>query len=594
MTPMHFTRKSLLESCRSCGGGRFVRRSSPFLIALVSIAFGFVRVGTGQEYTPDHPVVKKLVDRGVKHLLGASVQPVGGGDEENASENDGENAAAEPGIRRIGYEMLRAYTVLKATDDHDHRLVKAVLPGAKKYAGLLARRSDIVTHSETIIYDAAIAAMFLTAVDPELHRASIEDVRNFLLYVQKPSGGFGYLHGPFAKNEGDVSQTQYIALAFWSMKQAKIEVDTEAVERMTRWLLKVQQSDGGWSYQFPPDPQYPATHSILAAGLSAVLVGADTIEVLRAPGAKILMAGEEEEDDGVPAAFRRIAPANDKRRGQAALTRQDILRSSGGGVNWLAKNREVKTSWYYYWMYSRERFESFLELLNGKREKSPAWYNAAVEELKNNQSDDGSWGGKGPRDQAGPTVATCFAVLFLLRNTQKTIGELKSAESVGGYGLANVADIGVKDGKIIDKSQVTSVEDALKLLEDNKAAGGEDRMLADRMVLDTDPKKKKEQLNRLARMLRNPDTRARRIAAKLLGRGDDLDFAPDLIFALSLGEKDNQVVRIAENSLRILSRQLDTVKIPREGTITTAHRVEAETYWKNWYLSIRPDYAFIK
>ncbi len=170
---------------------------------------------------------------------------------------------------------------------------------------------------------------------------------------------------------------------------------------------------------------------------------------------------------------------------------------------------------------------------------------------------------------------------------------MKSADAIGGYGLANVAEIGVKDGKLIDKSQVTSVEDALKLLEDNKTGGGEDRMLADRMVLDDDPKKKKEQLNRFARMLRNPDTRARRIAAKLLGRGDDLDFAPDLIFALSEGEKDSQVLRIAENSLRILSRQLDSYKLPKEGPITIKDRVAAEQHWKAWFLSIRPDYVFI-
>ncbi len=175
-------------------------------------------------------------------------------------------------------------------------------------------------------------------------------------------------------------------------------------------------------------------------------------------------------------------------------------------------------------------------------------------------------GWKRSGEQAGQQVATCFAVLFLLRNTQKTIGELKSADAIGGYGLANVAEIGVKDGKLIDKSQVTSVEDALKLLEDNKT-GGEDRMLADRMVLDDDPKKKKEQLNRFARMLRNPDTRARRIAAKLLGRGDDLDFAPDLIFALSEGEKDSQVLRIAETRFGFSVDNSTATNFPRRGRL---------------------------
>jgi hypothetical protein len=212
--------------------------------------------------------------------------------------------------------------------------------------------------------------------------------------------------------------------------------------------------------------------------------------------------------------------------------------------------------------------------------------------LQKTQSRNGAWGQE-DIDPSGPVASTCFAVLYLLRNTQKAIGELKTADSIGGYGLANVADVGFIDGKLVDKSQVTSVEDAIKLLETSSQGSTEDRLLADRLVLDNDPQKKKEQLNRFARMLRSPDTRARRIAAKILGRGDELDFAPDLIFALSEGEKDSQVLRLAENSLRILSRQLDTAKLPLEGPITTAQRVEAERYWKGWYLSIRPDHVFI-
>ncbi len=94
-------------------------------------------------------------------------------------------------------------------------------------------------------------------------------------------------------------------------------------------------------------------------------------------------------------------------------------------------------------------------------------------------------------------------------------------------------------------------------------------------------------------MLRSPDARARRVAAKILGRGDDLDFVPDLIFALSEGEQDAQVMRTAENSLRILSRQLSTYQLPREGAITPADRVRALQYWKRWYLSIRPDHVFL-
>jgi hypothetical protein len=547
-------------------------------LRLVFLACGWWLAGSnwnaalfGQGYTPDHPVVRGMIDQGVQALTSGGMERVD-----------------------IGYEMLAAYTVLKATDDHAHPMVQAILPKALQFARKIGQNKAT---DEKLLYQIAIGAMLLSAMDAQKHRLEIENLRDFLLSVQRESGAFNYLHGIFSKNEGDVSQSQYVALALWSIKQTRIEVDNEAMERLTRWFMKVQQNDGGWSYQYPPDQNFPPSHSMAAAGLSGTLVSADCLGLVRVPGSKLSSDAEEEDEEAglVPGAFRRVTDINRTvDSGQLRLSRKDLEKTVAGGIRWLDRHpyQRVPTTWHYYWMYSRERFESFVELFVGKREKSPAWYNEGVTMLQKTQSRNGAWGQE-DIDPSGPVASTCFAVLYLLRNTQKAIGELKTADSIGGYGLANVADVGFIDGKLVDKSQVTSVEDAIKLLETSSQGSTEDRLLADRLVLDNDPQKKKEQLNRFARMLRSPDTRARRIAAKILGRGDELDFAPDLIFALSEGEKDSQVLRLAENSLRILSRQLDTAKLPLEGPITTAQRVEAERYWKGWYLSIRPDHVFI-
>jgi hypothetical protein len=533
-------------------------------------------LASAQEYTPDHPVVRKMVENGVKFI----VRP-------NESRRD------------IGYDMLVGYTVLKATEEHDHPTVKAVLPKALQFA----RKVDEGKHEdEKFVYQVAVAAMFLSAQDPVRYRPELEQLRDFLYKIQKPAGGFNYLHGQFSRNEGDVSQSQYVALAFWSMKQGNIDIDPEPLLKLARWFMKVQQRDGGWSYQFPPDANFPPTHSLAAAGMSGTLVSGDCVGLVRIPGMKMKVDGAEEEDeeDGlVPGAFRRVAEKTEKAMaaGQdGPTTKKDVERSIGGGIRWISSHPYTRspTTWHYYYMYSRERYESFVELLLGKREKSPQWFNDGVKMFLKSQSKDGGWGVEADADPVGEVAASCFAILYLLRNTQKAIGDLNSADSVGGYGLSNVANVGFIDGKIIDKSQVSSVDDALKLLESSSQGSTEDRMLGDRLALDSDPTKRKEQLNRFSRLLRSPDTRARRVAAKILGRGDDLDYAPDLIFALSEGEKDPQVLRIAENSLRILSRQLDSVKIPKDGPITAANRVEAERYWKSWYLSLRPDYIFIE
>ena len=550
--------------------GLFVGSMACFAcIAIVSIP----GLSIAQEYTPDHDVVKKMIADGMKFL---------------SSENSGRTREGP------GYDVLIGFTALKATDDHDNRLVNKATVAAIKIAKNVRDHKSLEGHAQEILYEAAIAAMFFAALDPIKHRADIESIRDFLVAIQRKNGSYGYL---VLEDSGDVSQSQYAALAFWSIKQVNINVDPNVVEKLTIWIATAQRPDGCWTYQFPPRSQDQPKHQMLAAGLSAILVCADTIGVLRGTGGRMLDVVEEEEDDGVPKAFRRIikeAKKNPTTFVPKTVTRTGIVKISKSAEGWFAKNKYKRSDdWFYYLVYSQERYESFLEILNGKRSISPSWYNEMVKTLIKNQAQNGGWGVGSDQDTGGSEVATCFSILFLLRSTQKAIGDIKTADSVGGYGLGNVADVGFVDGKLVDKSQVSSIEDAIKLLEDSKDGSTEDKLLADRMALDPDPKKKREQLDRFARLLRSPDARARRVAAKLLGRGDDLDFAPDLIFALSEGEQDGQVLRIAENSLRILSRQLSTYILPREGLVTPGDRVKSERHWQNWYLNIRPDYIFV-
>jgi hypothetical protein len=529
-----------------------------------------IRPVGAQDLSPEHATVKTMVSNGVRYL---SLQPY------------------EADAERFGYEFLKSYTILKATEDDTHPIVSRGAKLAENYVkGLKAKKSGS-GFGETLMYDASLAAIFLAALNPDQYRTELETIRDFLLSTQKQTGGFGYLHA-HQGSQGDTSQTQYVTLALWSMKQVRIEIDRNAVERLTQWIMR-SQKDGAWTYQIGISEE--PSHSMVAAGLSAALIGVDILGSLRMQGSA---TSDDDSEDALPAAFRQVLKLTpeDKARGvgsDSKALRQKALEVASRTNQWLSKNKYNRSEnpWHYYWMYSNERFQAFLELASGKRNASPEWYNRGVMELKAEQNKDGSWD-KFP-DISGPETATCFAILFLLRSTQKSIGDIKSADSVGGFGLANVAEVGMVDGKLIDKAKVTSIEDALSMLEESAPNASNDKLLAERLTLDPDPKRKKDQLNRFSRMLRSPDARARRIAAKMIGRGDDLDFAPDLIYALSEGERDNQVLRLAESSLRILSRQLDTRKLPAEGTITIKDRLIAEQYWKAWYLSIRPDHVFV-
>jgi hypothetical protein len=188
-------------------------------------------------------------------------------------------------------------------------------------------------------------------------------------------------------------------------------------------------------------------------------------------------------------------------------------------------------------------------------------------------------------------VSTAFAVLFLIRSTQKAIGELHDDLLVGGSTLPDDPNVVIQNGKIVKKTESTTMDDALKVLESEDQNEMKATLLPDKIVLPKNPKERKEYLARFARMMSSKDYNARRFAAKLLGRGDDLEFVPQLIFGLS--DNDPVVPRNAEASLRLISRQLDTVFIPKEGKITEPQRISAILQWRKWYLTVRPDYVFI-
>ncbi len=531
-----------------------------------------------EPYSPEHPVVQQMVKKAVDFL----------------SSNFNRSRTTHE------YDILMGYTAYKATEEPEHPLVRKAIPFALKTTREIHEKSGAL-QSEHIIYDVSISAMLLSAVDGAKYKTELEYCRDFLKSVQRENGGFGYL--TIRQGSGDASQTQYVTLALWSMKQANIEVDFNSVEKVAVWLQNAQRPDGGWTYQTPSSGDVP-NHQMLAAGLSASLISADILGLMRGPGMKLenALAGEGEEDDEIPAVFRRVsedvlAGKKEKKFVSRLVSRDSVQKVATKAASWLSQNEFKRgargSDWFYYWLYSQERYESFLEILKGRREKDPVWYKEGVEILKKYQDPaTGAFGLVGESvDPGGVETATCLSILFLLRTTQKSIGELKEATNTGGYGLGDISSVGVINGKVVDKSQVTSIEDALSLLETNKEGSVEDTALSNRIVLDADPAKRKAQLSRFARMLGAGNSwSARRLGAKILGRGDDLDFVPDLIFAL--GDGDQVVQRTAEASLKILSRKMGVNYLPAEGPITADHRVKAERAWKEWYLSVRPGHIF--
>ncbi len=301
---------------------------------------------------------------------------------------------------------------------------------------------------------------------------------------------------------------------------------------------------------------------------------------------------ETDKEDGIPKAFRRIdliAKMRAERR-EISMQRSDIEGAMQLAIRYQNTTQFNNPNWYFYWRYSQERYESFREIVEGRQEKSPAWYNEGVVELASLQDANGAWGTGGRRSNLTPVdVDTAFAILFLIRSTQKAIGKLDEGLTFGGYSLPNdVSKIKMVGDRIVSDAE-TSVENLLTMLEGegNQVQIG---LLPDNLQLTSDPVQRKEQIARLSRLLSSQDPSARKIAAKLLGRSEDLDQVPDLIYALS--DPNDEVPQIAEESLRLLSRKLKSGKLGNNPS--PAERQTAIELWKKWYLGLRPDYIFVE
>jgi hypothetical protein len=338
---------------------------------------------------------------------------------------------------------------------------------------------------------------------------------------------------------------------------------------------------------------FTTTKSLATAGLGALMIGGDTLRLYGQRQKKRV-------DDLVPSALKLVVEKKkDKGPEGVTISKDDLQPTIDRGVVWQNGNPATPSlqnrDWYTYWRYSQERYESFLEIVRNKQEKSPGWYNQGVEELRKLQDESGAWGNK-HFDHAPNQVATCFSVLFLIRSTQKAIGELSEGMLFGGYGLPkDTSSMRQVGDKVVGNSSASSIDDLLKMMEEDDPKASSEENLLDNLRLAADPKTRRAQLARLSRILSSNDVLnsenylKRRVASRLLSQADDLDFVPAMIYAL--GDPDRIVSKFADDGLRLVSRRLDNI-LPEDAS--EGQKKAAIEEWKKWYLSLRPDYIFLE
>ena len=549
---------SATNSARSPFGGAKV------LVAFAAFVTSTFATNRSDAYTPDDPQVIQMVDRGIKYLESAPT-------------------------RTAGEEILVAYTHYKVEHDESNEIVARGIAKAKELSAQVAGNDLPGGHAKNN-YDVAMAVMLLCEVSPKRFRAELSTFQRYLNEVQRPHGGYTYPQDDI----GDVSQTQYVVLAIWTLDRAGFKLDYNRVKKSIEWLMLVQDARGPWPYHgtLPNNNQLmnqaKTSMSMALAGAGSLLIAADALRVW----------GESvQEDDtgivGLPKAVKIYKEdQNVERRKKAKISGAPLLQRCSLMERWRQSNPEHFSNhyqWYFYTIYTTERYESFLEIANGSViDKSPAWYNQTVTELIKLQSSSGGWEVKA---QSNGAVSTAFAILFLIRSTQRALGTGASATTIGGLGFkGDVSKAKLVNGKAVTKSPAQSVTGMLDLLEGDGADDLDGKAMSGSAVLATDPTQLSAQLDRLERLVRGSQSwQARRVSAKLLGMSDDLRVVPSLIFALS--DPDDSVRKYARDGLRFISRKFEGYGMPDEPT--NGELRQAQRKWRQWYLTMRPGHVFI-
>lgn len=549
-------------------GGRTVTRYSNSRLSVLLAGIALLGCDRAWSYTPQDPVVQAMVNRGIGYL-------------------EAQDWKSNMGRWQDGTKILAGYAHYKVKYDANHPIVRQGIDSAKKVIASL----DGGNEGKHATYEVSVSVLLLATVDAKAYDAELRKLQGYLFSVQRSNGPWTYT----SEENGDVSQTQYALLAIWTLDRVGIRLDYRRVAGAAQWLLRVQDPTGVWPYH-GVDPgrgglikQDETSYSMAIAGGSSVLIAGDALRLW----------GDMAENNtgifGLPKAVKVYrADENVERRKRATISSGPILAGCERMQAWRDKNpyRRKDGDWYYYQLYTLERYESFIETAYAEpKDKSPAWYNKGVEELKRYQDPkSGGWTDKSGLN-SGSIISTSFAVLFLIRSTQKSIAVMGEGTARGGKGFGkDVRNAKLVGGSVKTEPIAQSVDKLLDILDDDNADSLADKSLPEDMQLAEKDPDRAAQLERLERLVRGSKSwQARRVAARLLGKSDEMRVVPALIFALS--DPDEMVKRFARDGLRFISRKFEGYGMPDRPTEVQISNAQKE--WRAWFLTMRPGYVFI-
>jgi hypothetical protein len=350
-------------------------------------------------------------------LLLLALAPVAAADHEE-TERRLKTAGVDPALRarihasiRSGAGWLAAEQRADRTFDGSGRMVPlcglalqhAGVAGAEDayrncLALMLGPKGDLKEAYYRGTYEGGLTALLLLAEGK--HEGILKRLGAAFEHGEAGAGFWGYSNAQGgSRGAGNLSTSQFGALALWAAGRAGFETKPELWERHVAYLLRSQTPDGSFGYG-GPSPSYP-TGTFM--GLANLIVAQ------RALG--------ERADEALAA---RIAAARERAEGVLA-------RDVRGAI--VAFRRGIVRD--YYALYAMEKACLFLDREEIGRTR---WYVEGAEALLAAQREDGRWSGDDyrywlsgsraapgardtlPRSRSRDLEATAFALLFLLRS----------------------------------------------------------------------------------------------------------------------------------------------------------------------------------
>ncbi len=475
----------------------------------------------------------------------------------------------------LGSKCLVGLALHKAGKKNSPRIREAI-DACVKEAGAMAQ--------ESTTYSQGLAVIFLTEVAPKQERATIQRYMDMLSGRQMPHGGWGYL----GEQLGDTSQTQYVALAMWQAHRIGMSTDATNAKGLIDWLNKTQSPAGGWGYKgvIPESAglaqQQDVSPTLTAAAMASLLIGADLHGLLNA-GSMSAVGGAAADVGGVPASVRfakdRLGVA--KSLSPSGVDWKRVNSALEMGQDWMEKSGFDSSAKYpFYYLYALERYHSFREARVGFSELEPDWYEKGVGFIESHQQQPGRWS-----QGCGDVADTAFAVMFLLRATQKSLqGGIGEGSLVSGRGLPkNLAAAKLRRGQVIVEMDTVGVADFLSMMEKGEA-DRLDALAADPSALIVGDLSATD-AQHLSQVLRTGEPNQRLVAARALGGLGDLDYAPVLMYGLT--DPDPRVALASRDGLRAIARRPRGFGMPDD--FNDDQRYAELEQWKRWYLALRPE-----